>query len=72
MYQNRLVSEEKADLHEAPDTHINDGMNILGLVMFSVAFGIVISRMGEKGTPLKNFFASLEGAMMALISLVIW
>ncbi|KAJ1365317.1 putative sodium-dependent excitatory amino acid transporter glt-4 [Parelaphostrongylus tenuis] len=50
----------------------SDGMNILGLVMFSVALGITIGYIGEEGVPLKAFFKSLEAVSMKLISLVIW
>ncbi len=68
-----MLSADRAKLVEIPSTKVNDGMNILGVVMFSVALGITISRMGEvDGGPLKRFFKSLEGASMKLIALVIW
>ncbi len=59
-------TEETIDVHTAP------GMNILGLVMFSVAFGLVISIMKEDGKPLADFFQALEGATMKLVIVVIW
>lgn len=46
-------------------------MNILGLVVFSVALGIVIGVIGEDGKPMKNFFKSLEACSMKLIGWVI-
>ncbi|XP_064617190.1 excitatory amino acid transporter 3-like [Liolophura sinensis] len=49
-----------------------DGINIMGLVVFSIFFGIIIGRMGEKGRPLVELFDSLNIATMKLISLVIW
>ncbi|VDM78329.1 unnamed protein product [Strongylus vulgaris] len=57
---------------EIPEKVTSDGMNILGLVMFSVALGITISWIGEEGLALKAFFKSLEAVSMKLISLVIW
>ncbi|XP_013412720.1 excitatory amino acid transporter 1 [Lingula anatina] len=50
----------------------NDGMNVLGLVVFSVAFGIVISRLGPQGRILMEFFNSVNDAVMMLITVVIW
>lgn len=65
-------AEQRAFLEEVPEKITSDGMNILGLVMFSVAFGITISWIGDEGIPLKLFFKSLETTSMKLISLVIW
>lgn len=55
-----------------PDTRLEDGMNILGLVVFSVAYGIVISRMGDQGLPQRRFFDSMAEASLNLITIVIW
>ena len=52
--------------------NIVEGLNVLGLVVFSVAFGIVISRLGETGKPLYAFFFGMAEAMMKLVILVIW
>lgn len=47
-------------------------MNVLGLVMFSIVFGIVLGRMGDKGDPLKAFFETLNEVVMRMVSLVMW
>ena len=47
-------------------------MNVLGLVMFSIVFGIVLGRVGERGLPVKLFFESLNEIIMEMISLVMW
>ena len=52
--------------------NVVDGLNVLGLVVFSVALGIIISRLGETGKPLYAFFFGLAEAMMKLVILVIW
>ena len=58
--------------------HIYDGlessskMNILGIVCFSVAFGAVLSRMGEEGRPMTVFFTILLEIIMKLVTLIIW
>ncbi|KAK2895876.1 hypothetical protein Q8A73_015364 [Channa argus] len=49
-----------------------DGMNMLGLLAFSVAFGLTLSSMETQGKPLIDFFHCLNKAIMHLISLVIW
>lgn len=48
------------------------GMNILGLVVFSIFFGVVISKMGPEGKPLADFFEALHHATMKITMLVIW
>ena len=49
-----------------------DGLNILGLLVFSIAFGIILGNMGEEGKPLKDFFNCLSEASMKMVNLVIW
>lgn len=46
--------------------------NILGLVVFSVCFGIVIGRMGEKGKPLLDFCNCVTECTMKLFVVFIW
>ncbi|KAL9964518.1 hypothetical protein ACROYT_G028172 [Oculina patagonica] len=48
------------------------GMNVLGLVVFSIVFGIVLGRMGDKGLPLKAFFETLNEVVMKMVTLVMW
>lgn len=48
------------------------GMNVLGLVVFSIAFGITMSRLGEAGKPIQDFFLSLNEVVMRLVGLVMW
>uniref|UniRef100_A0A0M3HR40 Amino acid transporter n=1 Tax=Ascaris lumbricoides TaxID=6252 RepID=A0A0M3HR40_ASCLU len=68
----KMSPEERSQYQEIPEVVRSDGMNILGLVMFSVSLGIVIARIGDEGAPMKAFFKSLEAVSMRLISLVIW
>lgn len=50
----------------------SDGINLLGLLVFSIAFGLVLARMGTEGKLLRDFFDCLNKVMMRLVSLVIW
>ena len=53
-------------------TNPSGGMNILGLALFSIVFGIVLGRMGAKAKPLKKFFSALIDAVMILVTLIMW
>ncbi|XP_019874792.1 excitatory amino acid transporter 3 [Aethina tumida] len=46
--------------------------NVLGLVVFAIALGISLGKLGERGKILLEFFDSLSEAMMILTSWVIW
>ncbi|XP_077332422.1 excitatory amino acid transporter 1-like isoform X2 [Lithobates pipiens] len=49
-----------------------NGVNALGLVVFSMCFGLVIGNMKEKGRALKEFFDCLNEAIMRLVAIIIW
>lgn len=46
--------------------------NVLGLVSFSIVFGIAMGQMGAHGKILLSFFHALSEAMMIITSWVIW
>ncbi|XP_027883598.1 excitatory amino acid transporter 4 isoform X1 [Xiphophorus couchianus] len=48
------------------------GVNALGLVVFSMCFGLVIGNMKEQGHALKEFFDCLNEAIMRLVAVIIW
>uniref|UniRef100_A0A3B5AWC6 Amino acid transporter n=1 Tax=Stegastes partitus TaxID=144197 RepID=A0A3B5AWC6_9TELE len=50
----------------------SDGFNSLGLLVFSVAFGLILSSMETKGKPLRDYFTCLNEAIMRLVNIVIW
>ena len=53
-------------------TAISPGMNVLGLVVFSIVFGVVLGRMGDKGAPMKGFFNNLNDIIMVMVNLAMW
>ncbi|KAM9329801.1 excitatory amino acid transporter 1-like [Gastrophryne carolinensis] len=48
------------------------GVNALGLVVFSMCFGLVIGKMKEQGRALREFFDGLNEAIMRLVAIIIW
>ncbi|XP_046905655.1 solute carrier family 1 member 7b isoform X1 [Hypomesus transpacificus] len=66
------------DLTPPPDVLIrtkpgnSDGMNVLGIVIFSATMGIMLGRMGPNGSALVNFCQSLNEAVLKIVAIVIW
>uniref|UniRef100_A0A8C6Y6H7 Amino acid transporter n=1 Tax=Naja naja TaxID=35670 RepID=A0A8C6Y6H7_NAJNA len=50
----------------------SDGINVLGLIVFCLVFGIVIGKMGEKGQVLVDFFNALNDATMYIVQIIMW
>jgi solute carrier family 1 (high affinity glutamate transporter) protein 1 len=46
--------------------------NLLPLILWSVAFGIALASLGDKGRPAARFFESLNEGMMLLVSWVMY
>lgn len=55
-----------------PVSGSSGGVNALGLVVFSVIFGLVIGNMKQQGQALRDFFDCLNEAIMRLVAIVIW
>uniref|UniRef100_A0AAX7T3F1 Amino acid transporter n=1 Tax=Astatotilapia calliptera TaxID=8154 RepID=A0AAX7T3F1_ASTCA len=49
-----------------------DGMNILGLVVFAIVFGVALRKLGEEGEILIKFFNAFNEATMVLVSWIMW
>ncbi|KAM8961072.1 excitatory amino acid transporter 3 isoform 1-T1 [Pelodytes ibericus] len=49
-----------------------EGVNVLGLIVFCLVFGIVIGKMGEKGQVLVDFFNALNDATMQIVQIIMW
>ncbi|XP_008432656.1 excitatory amino acid transporter 1-like [Poecilia reticulata] len=55
-----------------PIAGTSDGINVVGLLVFSIAFGLILSSMGSEGKPLRDLFNCMNKAIMRLVSIVIW
>ncbi|KAI5938078.1 Excitatory amino acid transporter 5 [Manis javanica] len=49
-----------------------DGMNVLGIVIFSATMGIMLGRMGDSGRPLVNFCQCLNESIMKIVGVAVW
>ncbi|XP_043358799.1 excitatory amino acid transporter 5-like isoform X2 [Dermochelys coriacea] len=47
-------------------------MNVLGIVIFSATIGLLLGKMGERGTPLVNVCQCLNEAVMKIVSMAAW
>ncbi|XP_049326936.1 excitatory amino acid transporter 2-like [Astyanax mexicanus] len=48
------------------------GMNVLGLIGFFVAFGIIMGKMGERARLMLDFFNVLNEIVMRLVGMIMW
>uniref|UniRef100_A0A9J8B227 Amino acid transporter n=2 Tax=Cyprinus carpio TaxID=7962 RepID=A0A9J8B227_CYPCA len=55
-----------------PISGSSNGVNALGLVVFSMCFGLVIGNMKQQGQALRDFFDCLNEAIMRLVAIIIW
>ncbi|GCB66051.1 excitatory amino acid transporter 3 [Scyliorhinus torazame] len=46
------------------------GLNVLGIIVFCLVFGIVIGQMGEKGKIIFDFFEALNEATMRIVQII--
>lgn len=47
-------------------------MNILGLVLFAMVFGVALRKLGDEGEELIRFFNAFNEATMVLVSWIMW
>uniref|UniRef100_A0A8C2K7U2 Amino acid transporter n=1 Tax=Cyprinus carpio TaxID=7962 RepID=A0A8C2K7U2_CYPCA len=55
-----------------PVSGSSNGVNALGLVVFSMCFGLVIGNMKQQGQALRDFFDCLNEAIMRMVAIIIW
>ncbi|XP_036382563.1 solute carrier family 1 member 3a [Megalops cyprinoides] len=65
-------SQEIAREEVIPIPGTVSGVNALGLVVFSMCFGLIIGNMKEQGQALRDFFDCLNEAIMRLVAIIMW
>ncbi|XP_078000180.1 excitatory amino acid transporter-like [Glandiceps talaboti] len=48
------------------------GMNVLGLIIFCIVFGMFVAKMGKEGQVMNDFFRILNDIIMKMVLLVMW
>ncbi|XP_041804943.1 excitatory amino acid transporter 1-like [Chelmon rostratus] len=66
------MTETSENNDRVPEQVTSDGINILGLLVFSVAFGLTLGNMGPEGKLLRDFFDCLNKTIMRLVDIVMW
>ncbi|ELK16037.1 Excitatory amino acid transporter 2 [Pteropus alecto] len=78
---NSVVSLLTETATEAPEEtkvvikkglEFKDGMNVLGLIGFFIAFGIAMGKMGEQAKLMVEFFNILNEIVMKLVIMIMW
>lgn len=49
-----------------------EGMNVLGIIVFTIAFGITLGKLGPEGRKIVSAIGVLNDGIMRLVSLVMW
>uniref|UniRef100_A0AC35TYS2 Amino acid transporter n=1 Tax=Rhabditophanes sp. KR3021 TaxID=114890 RepID=A0AC35TYS2_9BILA len=55
-----------------PTVEYTAGMNVLGIIVFCIGFGIVVSKMGDEARIMIEFFATMDKIIMQLVLYVMW
>ncbi|XP_028835233.1 excitatory amino acid transporter 1-like [Denticeps clupeoides] len=66
------ATQEIAQEEIIPKPGTVGGVNALGLVVFSMCFGLIIGNMKEQGQILREFFDSLNEAIMRMVVVIMW
>lgn len=77
---HNLTTVHKAPTGDLPTVLVPAGLmvdpkgtlNVVGLVVFSMVFGIFLGNLRERGAVMKSFFDALNEIVMRMIKLVMW
>uniref|UniRef100_A0A672LCS3 Amino acid transporter n=1 Tax=Sinocyclocheilus grahami TaxID=75366 RepID=A0A672LCS3_SINGR len=69
-FDTRATIQETVE-EVVPVSGSSNGVNALGLVVFSMCFGLVIGNMKQQGQALQDFFDCLNEAIMRLVAIII-
>ena len=67
-----LSCENAIDSRKIVIIGTREGLNILGIIIFTIAFGIVLGQLGPSGKAIVAGVGVLNEAILKLISLVMW
>lgn len=67
----QMIEESGSD-YEYDGLKTDGRLNILGILVFSIAFGIILSKMGEQGRPMTQWFSIMLEVTMKLVEIIMW
>ncbi|XP_049643233.1 neutral amino acid transporter B(0) [Suncus etruscus] len=71
-YSTYYVPQKANGTLKEPRGEMVEGMNILGLVVFAIVFGVALRKVGPEGELLIRFFNAFNDATMVLVSWIMW
>jgi len=68
------VTEDTSEIAQkmVRDLRFKDGMNVLGIIGFCIAFGLIIGQMQEQARVMIDFFNVLSEIMMKMVYVIMW
>ncbi|KAK7873470.1 hypothetical protein R5R35_011817 [Gryllus longicercus] len=70
-HDNSTASGEPTTYQKASLVY-KDGTNVMGMIVFCLAFGLLAGQMGPRGRLMVDFFVVLNDIIMTLVSAVMW
>nr|XP_033784571.1 excitatory amino acid transporter 2 [Geotrypetes seraphini] len=72
MNESLTEAKEAAQVTIKKGLEFKDGMNVLGLIGFFIAFGVAMGKMGEQARLMVDFFSILNEIVMKLVTMIMW
>ncbi|XP_005304588.1 excitatory amino acid transporter 2 isoform X1 [Chrysemys picta bellii] len=72
MNETMTEAPPEAQLVIKKGLEFKDGMNVLGLIGFFIAFGVAMGKMGEQAKVMVDFFSILNEIVMKLVTMIMW
>ncbi len=51
---------------------MKDGTNVMGLIVFCLAFGLLVGQLGPEGKTMTDFFSILNDIVMRMVEIIMW
>lgn len=67
---SRVISSVTKNLMR--DVRYADGMNVMGVIVFCMAFGLIIGQLGQQARIMYEFFMALNEVIMRLVGILMW
>lgn len=72
LFNETVASKIKVVDYYSPNAGTRSGLDVLGLVLFCITFGAILSTLGERGQLMIQFFEILNEVSIKIIRLMMW